>query len=221
LFSAHTGAGAVALPTTGGRTAYVDHLWNDAYTDGTVADLSPKAGPKNFVVEVRGTSAFSVTSAKLYGLALSPLVIADDAIDSIAGDVITAASHGLKTGDGPVVFTGTTDAFTIGDEYYIIYLTDNTYSLAVSRKNALAGTALTLTGTTEAATLTDTSDTCRVHQHLMDNLGVAADGAITITAQEGWSQIYDHSPRFIGYQMSASYTGVLSVDVYPLEEYLK
>lgn len=220
LLDAQASAGALALPTVGGRCAYVDHLWNKPSDNplSVPAGVQPRVGEKAFEIEVTGDSSFGVTLLKLYALRLRPIVIADVDITSIAGNVFTKNNHGFKTGDGPIFSSGTGDFDTIGAERYAIFLSANTFSIATSRKNAMEGTALTLTGTTENAVFQDSAETCRVYQHYILNCGPAYDGSVTITAQEGWCDMLTHSQRNIGYQVSASYTGNLNIDLYPMQE---
>lgn len=63
-----------------------------------------------------------------------------------AGAVLTHTAHGLRTGDGPVRLTTTTTlpaGLALATDYYAVNLTANTYSLATSFANALAGTVIT------------------------------------------------------------------------------
>ncbi len=72
-----------------------------------------------------------------------------DATDDVAGEIVTAVAHGYTTGTGPVQLTITSGALpaelAVATDYWVERLTDDTFSLAVSRANALAGTVLTLT----------------------------------------------------------------------------
>jgi hypothetical protein len=74
---------------------------------------------------------------------------------SIATNQISITAHGYISGDA-VVYTsngaGTTPTgMTVGNVYYIIWINNNTISLASSYANALAGTALTISGGAGAA----------------------------------------------------------------------
>lgn len=77
---------------------------------------------------------------------VSPIVIAAAGWDDTT-DVITSASHGLKTGMVLQVATsGTLPAgITALTDYYVIALTDDTFSLATSLADAVAGTAVDFT----------------------------------------------------------------------------
>ncbi|KKK73224.1 hypothetical protein LCGC14_2895970 [marine sediment metagenome] len=62
---------------------------------------------------------------------------------------ITSTAHGYTTGTGPVQLTITSGALpaelAVATDYWVERLTVDTFSLAISRANALAGTVLTLT----------------------------------------------------------------------------
>lgn len=65
-------------------------------------------------------------------------------------DICTAAGHGLLTGDGPVQLTTSNTlpaGLSLATDYYIIKLSADTFSLATTRTNAYAGTAVDITGT--------------------------------------------------------------------------
>lgn len=66
---------------------------------------------------------------------------------SIASSVMTAAGHGLLTGQG-VIATTAVNGLSLDTVYYVIASTADTFKLATSFLNARSGTAITLTGTT-------------------------------------------------------------------------
>lgn len=72
-----------------------------------------------------------------------------DATSDVSGDVITCntpATHGWTDGTGPVQTTGVPPTgLTNGEDYWIIELSTSTFSVAASRADALAGTAISLT----------------------------------------------------------------------------
>ena len=95
--------------------------------------------------------------------AVASLVVASTGFD-FATDVITSASHGLKLG---MVYRFTTSGalptgISAGTDYFIIPLTDDTFQIATTLANAVAGTAVdfsdagsgnhTLTQQTDVAT---------------------------------------------------------------------
>lgn len=65
-------------------------------------------------------------------------------------DVVTSSAHGKDTGFGPVRLTNSGGALPAGlagaTDYWIIRLTDDTLQFATSKANALAGTAVDITG---------------------------------------------------------------------------
>lgn len=105
------------------------------------------------------------------------LVVADFTFTGEADDdLLTATAHGLQTGDGPVRVSNSGGALPTGlaadTDYYVIRASANTFSLATTRENAIAGTAINLTADGSGThTLSDTASTKR--------LTVAADGIDT------------------------------------------
>lgn len=83
-----------------------------------------------------------------------------------APGVVTKAAHGLKT--GAKVVLSTTDALPTGLEadttYYVIYVGVNTFRLAETPSNALAGTAITTSGSQSGThSYVHTPDETRFH----------------------------------------------------------
>lgn len=67
-------------------------------------------------------------------------------------DIVTATAHAFTTGDGPFQLTNSGGALPAGlavtTDYYVIVIDANTFRLATSRPNALAGTPVVdITGT--------------------------------------------------------------------------
>lgn len=110
----------------------------------------------------------------------SPLVLADDDVESISGDTLTLTAHLYLTGDGPFQLT-TTGTLPLGlsllTDYWIIKRPGaNEIRLATSLANANAGTQVTLSSAgTGTITISDTADTLRVGQEAI----VRARGART------------------------------------------
>lgn len=114
----------------------------------------------------------------------TPLVNADDTfVSTHASDLFTATAHGLLTGDGPFQCTTTTTlpaGLSLATDYWIIRLTDDTFQLATSLANALAGTAVAITTDgTGTHTISDTASTVRASDPLI----------ITGTATKEWFSI--------------------------------
>lgn len=87
------------------------------------------------------------------GTALTGVTIAN------SGDVATKANHGLVTGD-PVQFSSLTggSGLSTSTRYFAIKLTANTFQVATTRANALAGTAVAVTGDYSDATVAITEN---------------------------------------------------------------
>lgn len=121
---------------------------------GVDLNLDPNAG------------SFSTTSSKYLAPIMGNILLRDDlaafshtftAVD--AGDVFTVTAHGLATGDGPFEFVAGSGALPTGisaaTPYWVIVLTADTFNVATSKANALAGTVnmISSTGTTHATRL--------------------------------------------------------------------
>lgn len=68
------------------------------------------------------------------------------AVDS-GTETATKAAHGLRTGEAAIV-TAAVNGLSTGTIYYVIWVDNDTFKLASSFANALSGTAVNLTGTT-------------------------------------------------------------------------
>ncbi len=231
--------GATTFPPLGTATgaAFVDNRWNNggqsAYWGAVIPSTlygAPSTGSngqsaiRKFKICLWGNSSFAVTSGELFAMRQAPLTIADDAVVSIDAttNIITLTTGGLYTGDGPIGFTGTASGFDVAAAYWVIRVGATTIQLATSLSDAWAGTAVDLTSAVEAATLVDVTSgnvTCRTHFDSYGLIGYANDGAVTITAQKGWQEVYEHDAGNIGYALSASYTGTLFGDIFPIEEF--
>jgi len=78
--------------------------------------------------------------------------------NNVTSNVVTSGDHGYETGD-QIVFNAHGDAahgtgLTDGQTYFVIRLTDDTFSVASTYSNATAGAAVTITDTTENTALT-------------------------------------------------------------------
>jgi hypothetical protein len=179
---------------------------------------------EEFDLEIWG-AAVNLTAMKLVGASLETLVLSDDAIDSLdtGTEVLTSASHAFLTGDGPVrvTTTGALPGGLVADtDYFIRYLSANTYSLHPSRETALANTqAINLTSSGSGTNnIVDTADTKRVHWLSMGFLGESGDGAITIAAQVGYRVRCKHSPRVWAYSLVGTLSSAVAINatIYPV-----
>jgi hypothetical protein len=100
---------------------------------------------------VTAVAAGSTTITAMRRLVAAITGIAAEADD----DIFTKVAHGLLTGEGVdlLALGGGTGFGAINDRRYIIKLTDDTFKLATSFENALAGTAIDVTGDAVAASL--------------------------------------------------------------------
>lgn len=78
---------------------------------------------------------------------VAPRSFTSSSINTGTGVITTSTNHHLRTGDS-ILATATADGLTNNTRYYAIVLSINTIKVASSYANALAGTAVTLTGTT-------------------------------------------------------------------------
>lgn len=91
-------------------------------------------------------------------------------------------------------------------DYYVIKTGAGTLKLATSLDNAMLGTAVEFTDDgTGVVYIVDKATTQRVHWQTHDGLlGLAADGAIPLTAQVGYRKRIPHSPRVFAYALVAT-----------------
>jgi hypothetical protein len=181
-----------------------------------------------FDLSVWANAAVDLTDAQLYGGVLHALVNPDDTFVGEADDEkLTAASHGLLTGDGPFQVSNSGGALPGGlvaaTDYWIVKVDGNTFKLAASFADAMAGTTIALsTDGTGTQTLADTSATKRLHWHNYGLLGDAGDGDISLGAQLGYVQRVQHHPLAVAYAlvatMSTSDPEAVSAAAYPIME---
>lgn len=188
-----------AIPPAAGDIAYVAG-WNQ--DTGAVPE---------FDVRLRAAGSNALTAAEIFAGILEALVVADDDFTATHGtETFTANSHGLETGDGPIRLTNAGGALpagvSAGTDYWVIKVDANDFKLATSLENALEGTNLSITGNgTGTHTLSDTASTKRVRWHLLAELGTAGDGAVTLTAANGYTKRLPHSPDVIAYAIAATF----------------
>jgi hypothetical protein len=181
-----------------------------------------------FDLEIWANGATNLTGAAIYGASPHPLVVADDVFTAEADDEkMTAVAHGLLTGDGPFRVSNSGGALptglAAGTDYWIEKFDDDVFYLCLSREDALAGEHVSIsTDGTGTHTISDTADTERLHWHSHGLLGLAGDGAITLTAQLSYRVRVRHSPRIVAYAvvatLSASDPEAVSAAIYPIVE---
>jgi hypothetical protein len=179
---------------------------------------------EEFDLEVWAAASTNLTVAELLGGTLEDKTIAATEANSVThgSDIFTETGHGLLTGDGPIRLTtsGTLPTgLALATDYWIIKATDDTFKLAHSLSNALAGTAINFTSDgTGAHTYTGTALCKRLHWTTLGLLGNAGDGAITLTAQRAYRVRCRHTPRIVAYSMTATFSAAeaVSATVYPV-----
>jgi hypothetical protein len=177
--------------------------------------------PPEFDLEIWAVSANAVSAALLYAAVGHPLVYADNALTSVdhTAETLTKVAHGLVTGDGPIQLT-TSDTLPAGlataTNYWVIKSTDDVIKLAASRADSLAATPVVVTFTSNGTgthTIVDTASTERVFWHLVKNLGVLSDGAITLTAQQAYTVRVLNYPRAFAYAVSATFGSAVATTI--------
>jgi hypothetical protein len=151
----------------------------------------------------------------------------DNADAGVAVDITTNGTGTQTLVDTPDTERDQDDlpaGFDSETDYYVIKVDANTIQLATSRADAMAGTAVDFTDDgTGTVYLVDTDDVQRVHWHTHDGLlGLDGDGAISLTAELGYSKRIPHSPRCIAYALSATLSVSdpewVSAALYPIVE---
>lgn len=189
---------------------------------GDVADWTKVP---EFDIEFSADGACNLTSAELMAAVAESQVIADDDFTStFATNTLTAAAHGLQTGDGPIQLT-TTGTLPAGlallTNYYVIKVDANDFKLALTRAGALAGTAVALSDDgTGTHTLSDVvGSTTRLQWASHGLLGDALDGAVSLTATKRFTQRVRHRPRVVAYSISATLSANnLTAKAFPVAE---
>ncbi len=156
-------------------------------------------------LEIWAPGAVALTGAILYAATQHPLAFAPLTVTYTNGsDTVNSTAHGLFTGDGPIQLTGLLpDTLAAATNYWVIKLTADTFKLATSLANAMAGTPIAFgTDGSGSRTAVAVSATQRVYWHTHDGLlGPAGDGAIALTAQVGYRKRIPHSPRAFAYAL--------------------
>lgn len=137
-------------------------------------------------------------------------------------NAIAFVAHGFKTGDGPITLStiaGLPAPLAVETDYYAIRVDADHFKLATSVANALSGTAIDITTPGSDVTIAAANNTLlRLWWSTHDSLlGVAGDGAITLTDTLMYRKRIPHSPRVVGYALAATLdTGAVSVALFPV-----
>jgi hypothetical protein len=203
-----TAVASVFPPLLGADVAH----WNQA--EGSI--------PK-FDLEFGSDATTAITGAELHGGIPGANAISSDDFTAATTDICTATTHGLQTGDGPVTVSSddTLPAGLVAEtSYWITRLDANTFKLALSRADALAGVAVDITDTGTGTHSLVGPDAQRFDWHSYGLLGDASDGVINLTATK-WKDQGEirHRPRVEAYAVvHTSDTGNVTVEAYPVLE---
>jgi hypothetical protein len=110
------------------------------------APAAPEAVPASMLYYDNGSGAM-VAATGTWAPRTKPLVVADFTFTMDSGtDLVTRVAHGLRTGDGPI-FPTTSGSFagtgvTASNPYYAVKIDADTFKIATTRANALAGTTV-------------------------------------------------------------------------------
>lgn len=135
--------------------------------DGATATFTSDSAATQAEIHNGLVTALNAVTSNNYLAAFAPLVVADFTFTADnTTEIMTAAAHGLQTGDGPFQLTNSGGALPAGlatlTNYWVIRIDANTFYLASSLANALAGTFVTISGNgTGTHTVTDTVSTVR------------------------------------------------------------
>lgn len=135
-----------ALDTARQKIAYLQDNWRDAPFGWDGSDLS----------------------SVLLGSAIN-----SSAVDS-GTEEITSVGHGLVTGNAAITTTAV-NGLALNTIYYVIRVDDDTYQLASTFANAMAGTALNLTGTSSVT----------IQQHFDPEEGIYVTPTSDVTGASG------------------------------------
>lgn len=161
-------------------------------------------------VELYADATAALTATKLYAGILTPLVVADQVTTFAAStDLATHTNHGLKLGDGPLVYGNTGGALppeiVAGTGYYPVPASANTYKLATTLANALSNVTIDLSAdSTGTSTASDVPATSRIVWDAFALLGPAGDGAVALDVQLGYRTTVPHRSRVVAYCVSAT-----------------
>lgn len=175
-----------------------------------------------FDIKLIAAGAASITDLKVYGAIPISGTIADTVFTSThASDLFTAASHGMITGDGPVRVSssGTLPAgLAASTDYWVIWVSANTFKLAASFADAMAGTVVATTSDgTGTHTLEDTSSTMLMRWHLHG----LAEAAVTLSSiREGYTVRCNHNTRVTAYGLvwTGTAANAITATVSPVSE---
>lgn len=198
-----------AVPTAS-TMMVVPASWSGGQAAGVVSQ---------FDLDVWADATISLTGAELLAARLHGKAISATAATSTthASNIFTKAAHGLLTGDGPVQLTtsGTLPAgLSLLVDYWIVKVDANTFSLATSLANAMAGTVIDFTSDGTGTHTYTGASAKRVYWHSYGSLPT-----ISLAAQKAWTRRCCHRPENIAYGVSGTLdTGSVFTAITPVTE---
>jgi len=199
--------------------------WNIAAGIRPIRDATDPArytAVPEFDFELKCAATETITSPAIYGIRLAPFTYADQNFTTThATETFDLNSHNLLTGDGPMYLSSSTTlpaGTSATQAYYVVKTGTNSFKLATSRDNAIAGTTISITSDgTGTHTIADAqsqtnpdNNTQRYHFYLYGSLN--AGTTITLGAQTAYMERIAHSPLTHYYSvLGTSGTGAQTV----------
>lgn len=159
--------GVGARGTIGASKAYALKVKGEGFESATLSYTTPSSDPLAAHINNAMLTQLNAIASNNYTADFADLVVADFVYTADAGtDTLTKVAHTLKTGDGPFQTSNTGGALPAGlaavTNYWAIRTGADTFKLATSLANALAGTAVDLTTNgTGVQTLVDVPGTTK------------------------------------------------------------
>ena len=173
-----------------------------------------------FDLDLWGSTTMTLTSGELVAAIQHPLTYADNTIASLdhTTDVFNETAHGLKTGDGPIQLTtsGVLPAeLALATNYWVIRTGADTFKVASSLANALAGTVVAFgdNGTGTVSVVDVPGSTGRIYWHSYGALPTP----ISLTVDRAFSLRSFHRGKAVAYGVVGTLSaGALSAAVTPV-----
>ena len=233
LANAQLGAALTFPPTAGGNVAALPDGWQGlpaSQGDNAFAYQLAQGGGgciPQIDIDLTADGAETLTAVEIYAAIRETLTVTGGATTfSSVTSKATKTAHGYKLGDGPIQYTGGTlpAALDEGTDYWPIPVDANTYYIADSFADALAGNHITLADN-GSGTIDDEGGTNPTTLKWL-SLGKAPGddgtaGDVTLSATLGKTFTVYNRPRFVAIAVSAtvgSGTAHVSIDAYPVKQ---
>lgn len=174
------------------------------------------------IVEMWSDGAAGLTATRLIGAVqkVAPAIADDDvnAVDTTA-NTLTVTAHAYCTGDGPVRISSSgalPGGLAADTNYWVMVIDANTIMLFASLAALIAAGGVSSTGAidlTSAGSGTHTisdvvggvDQTMRLHWQDLATVGLAGDGAVTMTAQRGLTyRLANHNRKVLAYALAGT-----------------